>query len=356
MSQGRRKFGRSLPAGSPLQLTNYDDNISFVRWLGDGSGIIFGKAKGGDENTQFFWMKPDGTGVRVLTDEPAVRHNFAEVSSDGKTIVYSSNKRNRNFFDIYAMKIATGKEELQYQQDGNNDIVAINDSGTKFVVSHDGTELSLDNDLYLVNTRTKTPILLTPHTGAAEFGNVHFVADGIVFTHNDKREFTGLAQMRKINASGDDWSQKNLETKVLDSTNWDIGGVEMTTYGNVMAQPILAAAREVEPHRAVPAAVEERGGAGHERHVVAQRAGQQVGGVDVVGQGGPDEQPRLRGGPLRLAREVVGERVEHRVAAGAVDLGERVHVVAPVAALEVGLHHQLRERGGAEVRLPACRG
>ncbi|HTK38879.1 MAG TPA: hypothetical protein VL325_10340, partial [Pyrinomonadaceae bacterium] len=71
-----------LPNGTPKQLTNYDDNVSFVRWLGDGSGLIFGKAIGGDENTQFFWMKPDGSGVRALTDEPKVRHNFGLVSED----------------------------------------------------------------------------------------------------------------------------------------------------------------------------------------------------------------------------------------------------------------------------------
>src|SRR6266478_6063075 len=38
-----------LPSGTPKQLTNYDDNVGFVRWLPDGGGIIFGKAKGGDE-------------------------------------------------------------------------------------------------------------------------------------------------------------------------------------------------------------------------------------------------------------------------------------------------------------------
>ena len=105
----------ALTMGVPRQLTNYEDNVSFVRWLGDGSGIIFGKAKGGDENTQFFWMKPDGTSVRSLTDEPGVRHNFGEVSADGKFITYASNKRNRQFFDIYSMDLTTGKEELQYQ-------------------------------------------------------------------------------------------------------------------------------------------------------------------------------------------------------------------------------------------------
>lgn len=227
-----------LPSGKPRQLTNYDDNVSFVRWLPDRGGIVFGKARGGDENTQFFWMKPDGTGVRPLTNDPSVRHNFAEVSWDGRTIYYASNKRNRNYFDIYAMEIATGKEELLYQQDGNNDLAAINDAGSKFIVSRSGTEFSLDYNLYLVDARSKSEILLTPHTGAAQFGDVHFVADGIVFAHNDKREFYSLAQMRKINASGDDWGKKNLETKVIDNTRWDIGGVEMSPYGNVIAYTV----------------------------------------------------------------------------------------------------------------------
>ena len=75
--------------GKPRQLTNYDDAVSFVRWAGD--GLIFGKAKGGDENTQFYWMRPDGTDVKRLTNDPAVRHNFGDVSWDGKSIYFKRN-------------------------------------------------------------------------------------------------------------------------------------------------------------------------------------------------------------------------------------------------------------------------
>lgn len=221
-----------LPAAAPRQLTNYEDNIGFVRWAGD--GIIFGKAKGGDENTQFYWMKPDGTGVRALTDEPGVRHNFGLISDDGSLIVYSSNKRDRKYFDIYGMNLATGKEALLYQQDGNNDVIDMDISG-RLIVSRDGTELSLDNNLYLVNSRTNAETLLTAHDGSAEFSNAHFTADGLVFTHNDKREFAGLAQMRKKNAAGDDWSDANRESTILDDSKWDIGDIEMAPYGNTIA-------------------------------------------------------------------------------------------------------------------------
>ncbi|MCC7308856.1 MAG: S9 family peptidase [Acidobacteria bacterium] len=227
-----------LPNGTPRQLTDYGDNVSFVRWLPDNSGIIFGKARGGDENTQFYWMKTDGTGVRALTDEPRVRHNFAEISQDGKKIYYASNKRNRTFFDVYSMVIATGKEELLYQYDGNIGIAAVNDNGTKFVLSRDGVEKSLDNDLYMVDVASKKETQLTPHTDASEFGDVHFLADGIVLTTNDKREFAGLAYMRKKNAAGDDWSDTNRETRIIDDQKWDTGGVTMSNGKGIMAYTV----------------------------------------------------------------------------------------------------------------------
>jgi dipeptidyl aminopeptidase/acylaminoacyl peptidase len=224
--------------GEPRQLTNFEDNVGFVRWLADGTGLVFGKAKGGDENTQFLFIRADATGMRELTTDPTVRNNFGRVSWDGKFIYYGSNKRNRSFFDIYRMEIATGKDELLHQSDWNNDVAAVNDSGSKVVVSRSGIEQSLDNDLYLVDTRTKNVTHITPHTGPSEFGSVHFLADGIVLTTNDKREFEGLAYMRKKNAAGDDWSAGNRETRIIDDQQWDVGSVSMTAYPSVMAYTI----------------------------------------------------------------------------------------------------------------------
>lgn len=227
-----------LPMGAPKQITNYDDNISFVRWLPDDKGIIFGKAIGGNENTQFFWMKTDGTGIRDLTNAPAARHDFADISPDGAKIYYLSNKRDRNFFDICSMELVTGKEEILYQEKSSSSVV-VNDSGTKFIVSRDSAELSLDNNLYLIDARTKQETLLTPHTEATQFGNAHFVADGIIYAHNDKREFYSLANLRLKNAAQkDDWSETNREVRIIDDTGWDLDAMEMLHYGGTIAYTI----------------------------------------------------------------------------------------------------------------------
>lgn len=220
----------SLPDGRPTQLTDHEDNVGFVRWLQDGSGLIFGKARGGDENTQFFFVKADGSGVRELTSDPRVRHNFGEISPDGKTIYYASNKRNRNYFDIYKMVIGSGKEEMIYQYDSNNSVAAVDASGKWLIVSRSGGELSLDNNLFLIELETGKETLLTPHKGSAQFGNVGFLPDGrsVLFAQNNDREFIGLSHMRlRSPARSSDWSDANREVRILDDTQWDVSSVAL---------------------------------------------------------------------------------------------------------------------------------
>jgi dipeptidyl aminopeptidase/acylaminoacyl peptidase len=213
--------------GWPDQLTYYTDRVDFVEWSPDGSGLVFGKARGGDENAQLFWIAPDGSEIRALTDAPKVRHNFGEWSHDGRRISYASNKRNPNFFDIYVMDVATGREEMVYQQDGSNNVAAWSPDGRYMIVSHTNEQLSLDNDLFLVDTRTRQAQLLTQHQGSAEFGDVYFTRDGrfIIFGTNDNREFYQLARM--------DLQTKRVET--LDDSQWDLDSSVMSEDGRMFA-------------------------------------------------------------------------------------------------------------------------
>jgi dipeptidyl aminopeptidase/acylaminoacyl peptidase len=216
--------------GWPEQMTFYSDRVDFVRWAPDGSGLIFAKSRGGDENAQLFWLSPDGSEIKALTDAPKVRHNFGGWSHDGRKIAYASNKRNKDYFDVYVMDVATGREELVYQQDGSNDPVAWSFDNRRLIVSHDNEQLSLDNDLYLVDIETKQATHLTPHQGAAQFGDVFFAPNGhsIFFGTNDNREFYSLAEM-------------NLQSKkvdIIDDTQWDLAATEMSDDGSLFAYTI----------------------------------------------------------------------------------------------------------------------
>jgi dipeptidyl aminopeptidase/acylaminoacyl peptidase len=227
-----------LPSGKPLQVTNYEDNVSFVQFSPKGNGIIFGKAKGGDENTQLFWMNPDGTDIKQLTNDPKVRYNFGGWSEDGTKIFYASNKRNRNYFDIYSMEIATGKEELIYQNDGSNSFADISPDGSKLIVSKASERFSLDNDLYLIDLKTGKVIHLTPHEDATIYSHVHFLADGksILLGTNFKREFINLAS---INLDEKVTEQKRpAQLRFLDNTNWDLDKTEISPDKSVIAYTI----------------------------------------------------------------------------------------------------------------------
>jgi dipeptidyl aminopeptidase/acylaminoacyl peptidase len=213
--------------GWPEQLTFYTDRVDFVRWSPDGSGLLFGKARGGDENAQLYWMSPDGAQVRQLTDAPKVRYNFGAWSADGRRISYASNKRNPNFFDIYVMDVATGQESLVYQQDGSNGVAAWSADGRFIVVSRASDTLSLDNDLYLVELATKGVTHLTPHDGAASYGDVHFTRDNgaLLLSTNASGEWQSLARM-------------DLPTRKLEpATNalWDTDASEMSADGRLLA-------------------------------------------------------------------------------------------------------------------------
>lgn len=216
--------------GWPHQLTFYEDRVDFISWSPDGTGMIFGKAKGGDENQQLYWMSPDGVEIKALTNDAKIRHNFGGWSHDGKKISYASNKRDRNFFDVYVMEVGTGREELVYQQDGSNGAVAWSFDDKQIIVSHGNEQLSLDNDLYHVDLSTKQATHLTPHEGSAQFGNVRFAPDGhsIFFGTNDKREFYSLAQM--------DLATKRVQ--VIDNTEWDLSSMEMSPGGGMLAYTI----------------------------------------------------------------------------------------------------------------------
>ena len=215
--------------GYPEQMTAFNDNVSFVEWLPDGKGLIFGKAVGGNENTQFFWMSNDGAVVKELTDNPQVRHNFGAGSKDGTRVYYASNKRDRNWFDIYSMTIADGKEELIYQDDGSNSVAAVSDDGSKIIITRSSIKFSLDNDLYLIDARTKKAEHLTPHTEATEFGEVEFFDnDTILLATNKDREFYNLAKM--------DLPSKKI--RMLNNMNWDTDAAVFSRDGSMFAHAI----------------------------------------------------------------------------------------------------------------------
>lgn len=227
-------YTMAATGGEPKQLTSYEDNISFLEFSPTSDLILFGKAAGGDENAQLFVMNADGSNVRQLTNDPRVRHNFGDFTKDGTQIFYASNKRDKNYFDVYAMDVATGKETLVYQQDGANSVAAISPDGKLIIVSRSGAELSLDNDLYLVDARSGKQLQhLTPHSGAARFGDAHFLPNSnsenisFIFGSDQDREFYALGRMQI--------TPTTTKKQFLNELTWDADDAALSNNGKTVA-------------------------------------------------------------------------------------------------------------------------
>lgn len=225
---------------NPKQITTYDDNVSFVEWLPENKGLIFGKAIGGNENTQFFRLSADGSNVKQLTTDEKTRHNFGAISKDGNFIFYTSNKRDKNYFDVYRMEIASGKEELILRDDSSNSVAAVSGDANRIVISRSSVKFSLDNDLYLIDLKTKNSRHLTPHDSATQYGDVHFLPDNktLVLGTNQQREFINLAE---ISLKGDGYptaAELADKIRVIDKTNWDLDASQFSPGGNLFAYTI----------------------------------------------------------------------------------------------------------------------
>ena len=104
-------------------LTNYTERVALVSWSPDDKWILFSIDKGGDENFQIKLIDAsDYTNIISLSDDMSVRNDFGGWSTDGSTIVYSSNKRDAAYFDLYTQKI-NGDPELVYQT--SNDVHSV---------------------------------------------------------------------------------------------------------------------------------------------------------------------------------------------------------------------------------------
>jgi Tol biopolymer transport system component len=184
-----------VDGGAPRQVTRGDDPIGRVTWSPSGEWLALSLAPGGGMNTQIYIVRPDGTGLRRLTDGGKETNNLGDWTHDGKRITMGSNRANPSAIDAYLVDPASGERSLV---SSNKGLQTLQD------VSRDGTLALLgrlrgrgDNDLYLLNLASKTETLVTPHDPPGSFAGV-LAADGrSIYLSSDKdRDKSAFARIR----------------------------------------------------------------------------------------------------------------------------------------------------------------
>lgn len=207
-----------IASGEKKALTNSTDNSVFgYSYFPDDNRILYGADKGGNEITHLFVRTEDGKANDLISDSTA-KAAFAGWSYNKKNLYYSSNSRDKKFFDLYKMQIDKGPEGKIYP----SAVAYKNDQGLNpSAISDDERYVALvksittnNSDLYLHDTQSGKTMLLSQHEGDAQFNAQYFSHDGkmLYYLTNEGSEFTYLASYEI--ATG--------KKAKVEEANWDI--------------------------------------------------------------------------------------------------------------------------------------
>lgn len=163
-----------LSTNAAVQMTKLSDPVGSIFWSPNADRLAYSVAPGGGLNTQVWVMNADGTRATRLTPGGKENNGLAGWTRDGAALMVDSNKDNPAARDPALIDIATGKWTMLASAKGLNSVADLR--GDRAIV----TRLlgRGDNNVYLINRRTGTETLITPHEGKAQSGWGELSPDG----------------------------------------------------------------------------------------------------------------------------------------------------------------------------------
>jgi Tol biopolymer transport system component len=104
--------------GWPEQVTAQEDPVSLVRWSPDGSRLAFVLAPGGGMNAQVYLVRPDGSGLKRITDGGKETNQLGTWTHGGGLLALGSNRRDGAAIDAYLYDVESGQMRLAAQNRG----------------------------------------------------------------------------------------------------------------------------------------------------------------------------------------------------------------------------------------------
>lgn len=181
--------------GYPQLVTLGDDPVTSFQWSPtDANALAYSLAPGGGMNTQIYMVHPDGTGLRRLTNGGKENNDFDGWTHDGRVLMLGSNMRDAASVDPYLYDPAMGKMIPLEAGPGLNSLEDVSRDGKFALISR--LVNRGDNDLYLLDLKTRKQILLTPHQGLAEFsGQISPDRRAVYLVSNKDRDLSAFARV-----------------------------------------------------------------------------------------------------------------------------------------------------------------
>jgi dipeptidyl aminopeptidase/acylaminoacyl peptidase len=185
----------SAAGGWPDQITALDDPVTAIEWSPYAKRIAFQSAPGGGLNEQVYVMRPDGSGVRRVTEGGKTNNQLNEWTPDSKSLLIGSSRRTPAAIDIWRVDVASGTWTSVATSTGVANVSDVSDDGKYALVTRLASRG--DNNVYRVAIDGSSEILLTPHTPPALFGSAEFGpnADTIYLAGNPDRDLTAFGRI-----------------------------------------------------------------------------------------------------------------------------------------------------------------
>lgn len=187
-------------SGEQKALTNSTNNSIFAySYFPKDDRILFGSDKGGNEITHIYVRSGEGD-IKDLIQDSTAKAQFYGWSYDQKLLYYSSNSRDKRFFDLYKVQLEGGEKEGKiyqtsavYKNENGLDVAAISKDDRYVALAQPVT--TNNSNMYLLDTQTGKQKLLSEHTGDVQYNPQYFSLDGkkLYYLTDEGSEFKYLA-------------------------------------------------------------------------------------------------------------------------------------------------------------------
>jgi dipeptidyl aminopeptidase/acylaminoacyl peptidase len=215
--------------GYPRMVTNGDDPVTQQEWSPASDWIALAIAPGGGLNTQVYVVKPDGSGMRLLTQGGKDNNGFDAWTDDGKQIAIDSSRDDPARRDSFMIDVATGQTRLVAKNPGVGGIDGISRDGSRALLNR--LKNRGDNNLYVLDLASSKDTLITRHDGIAEFSG-EIAPDGraAYITTNKDRDLMAFARI-KLAADG---TPGPIEV-VAERADGELDGIRLNKQGTMAA-------------------------------------------------------------------------------------------------------------------------
>ncbi len=209
-------YALPVDGAEPRPLTHSTGESFFaVSYLPDGNGFLYSADEGGNENNHLFWVDSSGRTVDITPFEKS-KSSFYKWSRDGRSFLFTSNRRDAKYFDLYEKEVAAMNKPLAltmlYKNTEGFSIGPVSDSKRYIALVRAIT--TSRNELFLHDRESNRLKRISAEGADASYDPQYFDRQGtwLYYLTNEGGEFTYLAR----------YNLKTGDKENVFSTNWDV--------------------------------------------------------------------------------------------------------------------------------------